>query len=128
MLATLKDGDGNPVSGVKVGFANNGVTYVYTDENGEARYYTGNLDEGTYSSNQATAKITVTRVSTNLTSSDVYALYHEDAYLVATLKDADGNPVSDVKVGFANNGVTYVYTDENGEARYYTGNLDEGTY
>ena len=42
------------------------------------------------SSNQATAKITVTRVSTNLTSSDVYALYHEDAYLVATLKDADG--------------------------------------
>ena len=141
LLATLKDGDGNPVSGVKVGFANNGVTYVYTDENGEARYYTGNLDEGTYnvkmkfygddtygSSNQATAKITVTRVSTNLTSSDVYALYHEDAYLVATLKDADGNPVSGVKVGFANNGVTYVYTDENGEARYYTGNLDEGTY
>ena len=141
LLATLKDGDGNPVSGVKVGFANNGVTYVYTDENGEARYYTGNLDEGTYnvkmkfygddtygSSNQATAKIVIGKIATSLNASDVQVRYNAEGYLVATLKDANGKAIVGAKVGFANNGVTYVYTDENGEAKYSTLGLNNGTY
>ena len=141
LLATLKDGDGNPVSGVKVGFANNGVTYVYTDENGEARYYTGNLDEGTYNvkmkfygddaygaSNQATAKIVIGKIATSLNASDVQVRYNAEGYLVATLKDANGKAIVGAKVGFANNGVTYVYTDENGEAKYSTKGLAEGTY
>ena len=141
LVASLKDANGTPVSGAKIGFANNGVTYIYTDENGEARYSTMNLEEGTYNvkikfygndeygpSNQAMAKITVLRMATNLTASDMHALYHEDAYLVASLKDANGTPVSGAKIGFANNGVTYIYTDENGEARYSTMNLEEGTY
>ena len=141
LLATLKDGDGNPVSGVKVGFANNGVTYVYTDENGEARYYTGNLDEGTYNvkmkfygddaygaSNQATAKIVIGKIATSLNASDVQVRYNAEGYLVATLKDANGKAIVGAKVGFANNGVTYVYTDENGEAKYSTLGLNNGTY
>ena len=141
LLATLKDGDGNPVSGVKVGFANNGVTYVYTDENGEARYYTGNLDEGTYNvkmkfygddaygaSNQATAKIVIGKIATSLNASDVQVRYNAEGYLVATLKDANGKAIVGAKVGFANNGVTYVNTDENGEAKYSTLGLNNGTY
>ena len=141
LLATLKDGDGNPVSGVKVGVANNGVTYVYTDENGEARYYTGNLDEGTYNvkmkfygddaygaSNQATAKIVIGKIATSLNASDVQVRYNAEGYLVATLKDANGKAIVGAKVGFANNGVTYVYTDENGEAKYSTLGLNNGTY
>lgn len=141
LVASLKDANGTPISGAKVGFANNGVKYIYTDENGEARYSTINLTEGTYTvkmkfygndkyaeSNQAVAKITVSRIATNLTSSDVYALYHDDAYLVASLKDSNGTPISGAKVGFANNGVTYMLTDDNGEARYSTMNLAEGTY
>ncbi|WP_406533312.1 Ig-like domain-containing protein, partial [Methanobrevibacter sp.] len=35
-------------SGAKIGFANNGVTYITTDANGQAKYSTKNLDIGTY--------------------------------------------------------------------------------
>ena len=142
LVASLKDGNGNPIVGAKVGFANNGVTYIETDENGEAKYSTKGLDMGTYTvkmkyygndtyqeSNQAIAKITVAdKFASVLSSADVHVIYDEDGYLVATLKDANGNPIIGAKVGFANNGVKYFYTDENGEAKYSTKGLDNGTY
>ena len=141
LVATLKDANGKPVSGVRVGFANNGVTYILTDKDGNAKYSTKDLAKGTYTvkmafygtesyapSNQAVAKFTMSKIATNLNSSDLYVLRQHDDYLVATLTDANGKPVSGVKVGFANNGVTYIFTDKNGNAKYSTKNLAEGTY
>ena len=141
IVATLKDANGKPVSGVSVGFANNGVHYVVTDKNGKARYSTDNFAEGTYNvkvaffgddtykaSERVTAKVTITRVATKLTVSDLYVIPDSDGFLVATLKDANGNPIEGVSVGFANNGVTYIVTDANGQAKYSTKSLTEGTY
>ncbi|WP_407422197.1 Ig-like domain repeat protein, partial [Methanobrevibacter sp.] len=141
LIATLTDVNGNPISGAKVGFANNGVTYIRTDKNGQAKYSTTNLKDGTYTvrvkfygddvysaSNQAVAQITVNKVPTTLTSANVNVAYGGNGYLVATLKDANGKPISGAKVGFANNGVKYVLTDANGQAKYSTSGLAAGTY
>jgi hypothetical protein len=48
IYATVTDTHGNPVSGIKVGFAVNGVKYVISDENGQANYTLPDLDAGTY--------------------------------------------------------------------------------
>ena len=48
LIATLTDAEGNPISGAKVGFANNGVTYIRTDANGQAKYSTKGLADGKY--------------------------------------------------------------------------------
>ena len=49
IYATVTDAHGNPVSGLKVGFAVNGVKYVISDENGQANYTIGDLEPGYYS-------------------------------------------------------------------------------
>ena len=72
--------------------------------------------------------MTVTKKATQLTAPDVTTVYQKDDYIVATLKDSNGNPISGAKIGFANNGVTYITTDANGQAKYSTKNLDIGTY
>ena len=141
LVATLKDSNGNAIKGVKVGFANNGVKYVVTDENGQAKYSTSGLAAGTYTvkmkfygndvypaSNQATVSLVINKVATTLTSTNVNVDFGSEGYLVATLKDAYGNPVKGAKVGFANNGVKYVVTDANGQAKYSTSGLAAGTY
>ena len=136
VIATLKDKDGNPISGAKIGFSNNGVTYVTTDNDGKARYYTTELSPGTYTVNvkfsgddnydpsSATSKVTINKVETKLT-----AKYDKDSKnIVATVKDADGNPISGIKVGFAIDGVKYVTTDAKGQAKYSTADLADGSY
>ena len=141
IVATLKDSNGKPISGAKIGFANNGVTYITTDANGQAKYSTKNLAEGTYSipvkffgndayieSNKVTSKVVISKKATQLTAPDVTTTYQKDDYIVATLKDSNGKPISGAKIGFANNGVTYITTDANGQAKYSTKNLDIGTY
>ena len=137
IIATLTDAKGNPISGEKIGFANNGVTYVSTDANGKARYYTKELAPGTYNvnakffgnegyieSNKATSKIAINKVATTLTAK--YDATGKN--IVATVKDSDGTPVSGIKVGFAINGVKYVTTDANGQAKYSTKDLADNTY
>ena len=141
LIATLTDANGNPISGVGIGFANNGVTYVSTDAKGQARYSTKGLADGTYNikvaffgndvyspSEKLSVKVVVSRPATHLTSQSVDVVYNSDSYLVATLTDANGNPISGVGVGFANNGVTYVSTDANGQAKYSTKGLSAGTH
>ena len=48
--------------------------------------------------------------------------------IVATVKDANSNPVKDLRVGFALNGVKYETTNADGEAKYSTADLANGTY
>ena len=70
----------------------------------------------------------INKKATKLTAPDVTTFYQKDDYIVATLKDSNGNPISGAKIGFANNGVTYITTDANGQAKYSTKNLAEGTH
>ena len=141
IIARLTDTNGNPISGAKIGFANNGVKYITTDADGKARYYTKELNEGTYNikvkfygdnthqeSNQATSKVAITKVATKLTVTSVSTTYNSGMYVIATLTDANGNPIQGAKIGFANNGVKYITTDAAGKARYYLTGLEEGNY
>lgn len=137
IIATLKDKNNKPVSGVKIGFANNGVTYVTTDSNGKARFYTNELLPGTYSitakffgddnydvSNKAVSKVVITKAPTKLT-----AQYDADSKnIVATVTDTNGKPLSGLKVGFNIDGVKYVTTDANGQAKYSTASLANNSY
>lgn len=136
VIATLKDKDGNPISNAKIGFTNNGVTYVTTGSDGKARYYTTELLPGTYNvnvkyegdnnydSSSTKAKVTINKLETKLT-----AKYDKNGKnIVATVKDANGKPISGLKVGFTVDGVKYVTTDANGQAKYSTANLTDGTY
>ena len=87
-----------------------------------------NPDGSNYASAQVSTKFTIkNRIATTLTATNVNAAYKENKYIVATLKDSNGNPISGAKIGFANNGVTYITTDANGQAKYSTKNLAEGT-
>ena len=137
IVATVKDETGNPISGLEVGFAVNGVKYATTDENGQAKYSLSGLKEGSYSakvlaygnefylnSDQKSIRFTFSKMATKLT-----AKYDANSKnIIAAVKDSDGNPVSGMKVGFAVNGVKYVTTDENGQAKYSTADLADGSY
>ena len=136
IIATLKDKDGTPIRGAKIGFANNGVTYVNTDADGKARYYTTELLPGTYTVNvkffgddnydpsSITAKVTINKLETKL-----IAKYDKNSEnIIATVKDANGNLINGLKVGFNIDGMKYVTTDANGQAKYSTANLPDNTY
>ena len=137
IVAVVKDAKGNPVKGLEVGFAIDGVKYVTTDANGTAIYSTKGLAEGAYSvnvmaygneiyndSNKETVKFDLSKISTILT-----AKYDADSKnIVAVVKDAKGNPVKGLEVGFAIDGVKYVTTDANGQAVYSTKDLADKVY
>ena len=139
--ATLKDVNGNPISGAEIGFANNGMKYIVTDAAGKARYSTDHFGEGVYNvkvaffgddkyqeSEKATSKLTISKIATKLTVTSLTTTHGSGKYLIATLKDVNGNPISGAKIGFANNGMKYIVTDASGKARYSTDHYDVGSY
>ena len=144
VLAMLKDANGNAVKGAKIGFVDNGkVTYVITDGNGRARCFLDNFTEGKYNvkiayfgnvtykaSNKAVSNVVISKVATTLAVSPrVSTTVKSGAYVLAMLKDANGNAVKGAKIGFVDNGkVTYVITDGNGRARCFLDNFTEGKY
>lgn len=49
-------------------------------------------------------------------------------YLLATLTDVNGKAIKGVDIGFADNGVKYITTDEGGKARYFPNKKEAGIY
>ena len=142
IVATVKDANGNPVSGLKVGFAVDGVKYVTTDANGKANYSTSGLVDKTYNvkvqaygneiykdSNQETVTVSSTKVSTTLTASDVVTDYNGGKSLVAVLKDENGNAVKDAQIKIVLGNVTETLTtDANGQVSLTTDGLVPNNY
>ena len=141
IIATLKDNNGNPIQGAKIAFASsNGIKYVETDNSGKARFFTDKLEEGThniktvffgddtYEKSTATSKVVITKVATKLTVTNLKAPYKSQKYIIAILKDNNGNPISDASICFAYNGLKYINTDSNGKARFFVDNLEKGTH
>ena len=137
MVATLKDAGGKAIIGAQVKTVLNGVTKTLTtDSKGWVSLTTNGLIPDTYTAkitfdgnnlyaaSSTTGKITVNKLETKLT-----AEYDANTKnIIATVKDTKGNPVSGLKVGFALNGVKYATTDANGQAKYSTAGLADGTY
>lgn len=131
IVATLKDADGNHVSGIEVGFAIDGVKYVISDANGQAKYSTAGFADGTYAvkvmaygneaykdSNKETVKFTIG----NKEQSRIYlrnALFFvtQTKMVRVTLWDASSNPVAGKTVHIkAYNSTWTCVTNENGDA------------
>ena len=138
VIATLKDGDGKAIEEAKIGFVMpDGVKYVLSDADGQAKYSTAGLDSGNYkvrvaflgndrydASNKVDVKFSITKIATML----VVEYDAGSKNLVATVKDVNGNLVSGIKVGFAIDGVKYITTDARGQAKYSTADLAEEEY
>ena len=138
VIATLKDGDGKAIEEAKIGFVMpDGVKYVLSDADGQAKYSTAGLDSGNYkvrvaflgndrydASNKVDVKFSITKIATML----VVEYDADSKNLVATVKDVNGNLVSGSKVGFAIDGVKYITTDARGQAKYSTADLAEEEY
>lgn len=129
--AIVKDSDNRPVKGVKVGFRISGETKTYyrtTDESGKA-YIAINRNPNSYTiissiedggrtvSVQNT--ITIKANVKTITAGNLNMVYGDGKSFTATVKDALGNPVKGITVGFKLNKESKTYsrtTDANGVA------------
>ena len=72
--------------------------------------------------------LTIAKLPTNITSSDISTVYNKDDFIVVTLKDANGNPLAGEVVSVDLNGVINCTTDENGTVKVSTKGVDAGNY
>ena len=75
-----------------------------------------------------TAKITVSKISTQITSGPVTATYNVNRDLVITLKDSHGNALSGAAVTVSLNGDKTFTTDKNGQVKINVAKLVPKTY
>ena len=75
-----------------------------------------------------TARITVNKLETEISASEVITVYNDDKYLVATLKDIDGKPMEGVDILIELDGLKYLTTDKNGQVKLSTMGLVPKTY
>ena len=142
LVVTLKDANDNPISKVKVYIKINGVTTTLsTDANGQVKLSTAGLRGGNhtatilfkgtayYNSTKTIANITVNKIKSNISASDLTTIYNSGDMLIVTLKDANGNAISNVKVYITLNGVkSTLTTDANGQVNLSTKGLTAGNH
>ena len=142
LVATLKDGKGNVISGAKVTVKLAGLSRtLITDKDGQVSFSTDNILPGSYIADisfigdkkhypaSTTASVTVNKISTALTADDVVTVYNDGKSLVATLKDGDGKVISradvTVKLGDVSRTLT---TDSKGSVSLSTDGLLPDVY
>ena len=136
LTAILKDVNGNPVENAEVSIKLNDVTYVKTtDADGQVsllvdlmpkQYRAVIIFDGDkrYSSSYTTANIIINKVPAVVNASNVTSVYSEGEYIVASLKDANGNNIPNTEVQIQVNNETYVRTtDDNGQVSLPVDNL-----
>ena len=140
--ATLKDLNGNAVSGTKVKIAVGGKTETLTtDSNGQVSmsldgivpnsYFADISFAGNsiYNPSSTAAKVTINKVASSLSVSDVTCYYNEGKDIVAILKDANGNAISDAQVKIAVGSIERTLTtDADGQVALTTAGLDPDKY
>ena len=140
LTATLKDSQGNPISDAEVSVDLNGIKKYTTDSNGTIKVPTKELGANTYTAkisfagdenyteSSAEATVTVNKDKTEISTSNLNITYKEENYLTATLKDSQGNPISDAEVSVDMNGIKKYTTDSNGTIKVPTKDLPANTY
>ena len=140
-VATLKDADGNVVSGVKVKLVVGNLTKIArTDKNGQISLEFSDFKPGVYriaarsastciyNEVKAYAKATVS-INTTLIIPDITTRYGSFHRVVATLKDLNGNVVPDVRVKLSVGGLSHTEkTDVNGQISWVMSGLKDGLY
>lgn len=101
------------ISGLEVGLYTLSVTTI-PDENHTAA--------------TENATVTVNKLSTVLASGSVSAVYNDGKTLVATLKDAQGKTIANVKISTNIKGLSTLTTDKNGQVKWIASSLVPDTY
>ena len=112
------------VSEVVNGIASLSYTPTTAGEHIISTIYTGTNYLNSY--NDLT--VLIDKENTQIESSSVSTIYNGDKYLVATLKDAQDNPISGVTISLNLNGVKKLTTDANGQVKLTTNALVPKTY
>ena len=143
LVITLKDNEGNPLSGMQITVDLNGAANYTTDENGQVKIAVGKLVPKTYTAaisfagdeyykeSSATAEVTVQKIGTAITASaKTFKFEDTTKKYTVTLKDAKGNLLKNTKVTLKVNGKTYTATtNSKGVATFkLTGLTKKGTY
>ena len=142
ITVTLKDTGGNPIGGESIGFENNGMKYIITDDDGKARYYINELAPGSYSikvtfkgtdaynpSDSVTSNVLISKAESIMTAKAITTSYDSGANITATLKDENGNAISDVEITFKIGSSTLTATtDKEGIAAVSTDGLTAKKY
>ena len=105
-----------------------GIVNVSGLQDGKYEIVASYLENANYLSSSSTQNITVSKIQTVLSLSNVVSDYNGGKYLVATLKDINGLAVSGVRVSFNINGVKYLTTDANGQVKLSLMNIVPNYY
>lgn len=105
-----------------------GIVNVSGLQDGKYEIVASYLENANYLSSSSTQNITVSKIQTVLSLSNVVSDYNGGKYLVATLKDINGLAVSGVRVSFNINGVKYLTTDANGQVKLSLMNIVPNNY
>ena len=143
LVITLKDSDGNPVSGVNVTVDLNGAKTYTTDSNGQVKVSTKGLAPNTYMAkvtfngdtdydkSTLDVKVTVNKASPKLTAkAKTFKFEDKTKKYTVTLKDNNGNVLKNKKISLKVNGKTYTAnTNSKGVATFKLSKLTKkGTY
>lgn len=133
---TLSDSRGMPMANAKI------LLYMGTvkkecemDDNGQVHVPIAGLDAGEYLAGifyggdenhtwaNGEVNVTIIKDRSEISSSNVYATYSMNKYLIVTLKDSKGNPISGAGVTVNINGLKNYITDKNGQIKVPTNGL-----
>ena len=111
LIITLKDSQGNPISGVGISVDLNGVKTYVTDKNGQVKVPTGALvpkaytaritfsGSGTYLASAKSVKVTVNKAKPKIKAKKkTYRAKSKTKKFTITLKDNRGKPIKKAKV------------------------------
>ena len=142
-VVTLKDGQNRPLTNTQItmDFGIGAESYT-TDSNGQVKIQTNTLDTDTYDvkikykgnesyeQTNATAKITINKQTTQITSTDVTTTYNTNKDIVVTLKNNENIPIADemIVVVIKTRSVEVYTTDKNGQITIPTEGLIPDTY
>ena len=104
------------------------ATLGYTPTTAGEHKITAIFNSNNYLSSNNTKKVNVKKASTTISTSNITVVYNDDQFLIVTLNDDSGNPIGGATLSININGTQTFDTDENGQVKVSTADLDSGTY
>ena len=129
LIISLKDAKGNALVGQVVSVDLGGVRLYVTDENGNIKINVGKLVPKSYDAlisfggnayyldSSTSAKVTVNKEKSVVISNAVTTIYNKNNYLIITLKDSKGNPLSGETVTVTLGTAKKYKADKNGQIK-----------